>query len=366
MTFRKTIAWIFWPLTMWYGIGVAVRNFLFAVGIKKQHSPHVTTIGVGNLVTGGTGKTPHVEYLLRLLGDTYPTALLSRGYKRKTSGYVLADEKTGVRELGDEPAMMHRKFKNVAVAVCEQRWVGIQHLLAGKNPPQLIVMDDVYQHRNVKPTLNILLTEYNKPYYSDRILPYGDLREFRSARDRANIIIVTKSPQSLNSLEKHAMVNALGAKPYQKVFFSYIDYGTPINMHDGTKISLNDVEKAIVLTGIANPKPMQDYVASHCEIKSMEYADHYNFKKSDANKIKNVYQQLKSDKAIVITTEKDVMRLMKWNELLSDVPIYYLPIEIKIHQTEEHNFDKLVSSIVKENISFLDKLKQTPIGKSWK
>ena len=203
MSFRTTISWLLFPLTMWYAVGVAVRDFLYAIGVKRQTIPHITTIGVGNLSTGGTGKTPHVEYLLRLLADKYTTAMLSRGYKRKSKGFQLDDGSHNPTILGDEPAMIAAKFPNVQVAVCEKRVEGVKRLMESS---QLIVMDDVFQHRAIKPSINILLTEYHHPYFNDHILPYGDLREFRSGHYRASIIIVTKCPALLNPVEKHNII----------------------------------------------------------------------------------------------------------------------------------------------------------------
>ena len=212
MSFRKTISWFLFPLTVWYAVGVCFRNLLFALGIKSQTAPPVTTIGVGNLCTGGSGKTPHVEYLLRLLSGSYETALLSRGYRRKTSGFVLDDGCHSPSRLGDEPSMLALKFPNVTVAVCEKRVEGVHQLLKRDPAPQLIVLDDVFQHRYLKPTVNILLTEYGNPYFKDHILPFGNLREFRSARRRADIVIDTKSTSSLNPIYRHNYHSTLSTK----------------------------------------------------------------------------------------------------------------------------------------------------------
>ena len=271
MSLRKSISYVLFPLTCWYAVGVRFRNLFYATGIIKQEAPHITTIGVGNLSTGGTGKTPHVEYLLRMLSDKYPTAMLSRGYKRKTKGYVEDDGSHDPAQLGDEPAMIATKFPHVKVAVCEKRLEGVQHLMerpplaeSSENQentetqesdtvPQLIVLDDVFQHRRIKPSINILLTEYSHPYYNDHILPYGDLREFKNARFRANIVIVSKCPAVLNPGERHNIAHDLRLQNYQKVFFSYLVYGQPTTL-DGrpTDIDLSRIDNVLAVTGSSN------------------------------------------------------------------------------------------------------------------
>ena len=255
MSFRKNISYALFPLTMWYAVGVRFRNLFYALGIKKQEAPHITTIGVGNLSTGGTGKTPHVEYLIRLLADKYPTAVLSRGYKRKSKGYAIDDGNHDASLLGDEPAMIASKFPQVQVAVCEKRVEGVKQLMEQEQKPQLIILDDVFQHRAIKPSINILLTEYSHPYFADHILPYGDLREFKKARFRANIVIVTKCPAILNPVEKHNILHDLKLLNYQKVFFSYFAYGE-LQTLDGqpAPVDLRRVDNVLCVTGIAHPR----------------------------------------------------------------------------------------------------------------
>ena len=221
---------------MWYAVGVWFRNLMFSLGLKRQVAPPVTTIGVGNLCAGGAGKTPHVEYLLRLLSPHYETALLSRGYRRHTKGFLLDDGCHSPSRLGDEPAMLAGKFPKLTVAVCEDRVEGVRRLLQSELPPQVVVLDDVYQHRSIKPTVNILLTEYHKPYFSDHIMPYGDLREFRSARRRARMVIVTKAPEQLDPISRHSFVSRLRLRPHQKVFFSHIHYSHPLPLMGGAEL----------------------------------------------------------------------------------------------------------------------------------
>lgn len=355
---RKALSYCLFPLTMWYAVGVAFRNLMFAIGAKKQVAPHVTTISVGNLATGGTGKTPHVEHLLELLSDEFSTALLSRGYKRKTKGFVLADADSTADQIGDEPCMMHRKFPGVRTAVCEKRLEGIEHLMAMPDAPQLVVMDDAYQHRYVKPSINILLTEYHHPYFEDSILPFGNLREFKSARDRANIILVTKSPEKINPIEKHNLLNSLGTKPYQKVFFSSIVYGEPKGLNGEPWRGYP--QQTLVLTGIAHPQPMLDEVARHSKVVHLEFADHHDFQTSDVERIRSAFGQMPQG-SVVLTTEKDAARLERHRDLLGDMPLFCLPITVKVHDNNDLVFDQVILKSVRENVKFLEKLSSNPI-----
>ena len=380
MSFRTTISYVLWPLTMWYAVGVAVRNFFYAMGLRKQEAPHITTIGVGNLCTGGSGKTPHVEYLLRLLSGKYPTAMLSRGYRRKSKGFVADDGSHDATLLGDEPAMIAAKFPQVRVAVCEKRVEGVRRLMEvpkppegldnpenpgnpespedpevpEMQPPQLIVLDDVYQHRHIKPNINILLTEFRHPYFRDRILPYGDLREFRSARNRASIVIVTKCPATLNPVDKHNFIADLKLQNYQKVFFSYLKYG-PLRALDGSPadIDLRKLDGVLVLTGIAHPEPMVEELHRSCKVQHMTFADHHNYTKRDMARVREAFEAIRGERKIIITTEKDAMRL---HGLTGDMPVYVLPVEVAFHKEKDLDFDQVIESSVKENISFLSKL----------
>ena len=383
---RKIASFLLLPLTIWYAVGVALRNIFFEMGILKQETPHITTIGVGNLSTGGTGKTPHVEYLLRLLGSQYRTVYLSRGYRRKSKGFVKADGNPDPLRLGDEAAMIARKFPHVDTVVCEKRMRAIRRLMEPPQPvpaedastaaepaepvavadttPELIVMDDVYQHRFVKPTLNILLTEFNRPYYNDLILPYGNLREFRKARFRANIIIVTKCPAKLNPIDRHNITNSLGVLPYQKVFFSYFEYGRPKAVYGDGEADLNAARQILLFTGIARPEPLLRYVKQGRTMVPMLFGDHHEYTASDLRKITERFAKLNSENKMLLTTEKDAARLQtpQARQMLEGLPLYYIPVEVKFHDTVEYNFNSTILSTVKENISFLDKLKTSKLA----
>lgn len=376
MGFRTTISYILWPLTMWYAVGVAVRNFFYSVGLKKQEAPHITTIGVGNLCTGGSGKTPHVEYLLRLLSHNHRVAMLSRGYKRKSKGFVLDDGSHDAIQLGDEAAMIAAKYPDVQVAVCEKRIDGVKRLMSleleGKSPepdddnaaltpdteressPEVIVLDDVFQHRAIKPSINILLTEYRHPYFRDHILPFGNLREFRTARYRATMVIVTKCPAVLNPVEKHNIIHDLKLQNYQKVFFSYLKYGDLRSMdgHDAG-IDLRHMDRVLVVTGIAHPEPMVEELRRSCKVQHMAFPDHHAYNKRDMDRIREAFGALQGQRKVIVTTEKDAVRL---RGLTEGLPFYVLPIEVTFHKESDKDFDQIIGSSVRENISFLSKL----------
>lgn len=370
MSLRKTISYLLFPLTCWYAVGVAVRNILYETGIKKQHAPHITTIGVGNLSTGGSGKTPHVEYLLDMLSGNYRTAVLSRGYKRKSKGFQLDDGSHDAARLGDESAMIAAKYPQVQVAVCEKRIEGVRRLMElhadtpssesdngqkDNQAPELIILDDVFQHRRIKPSINILLTEYRQPFYSDYILPYGDLREFRSARRRASIVVVTKCPAKLNPVERHNIVQALHLQCYQKVFFSYLAYG-PLRPLNGTArtLDLRRTDCVLAVTGIAHPGPMIEELRRNCKVQHMAFADHHNYTSCDMARIRETFDSMSGHRKAIVTTEKDAMRLQG---KCDDLPVYIQPVAVKFHQDKDINFDQIVESAVRENISFLSNLK---------
>lgn len=374
MSFRKTISYVLFPLTMWYPITVWLRNLLFDMGVKRQVVPPVTTIGVGNLCVGGAGKTPMADYLLSLLEGQYHTALLSRGYRRKTVGYVTDDGKHRASQLGDEPAMLAYKHPQVQVAVCENRVAGVQRLLENsdktKKPstqpqtPQVVVLDDVFQHRAIKPTVNILLTEYDKPYFTDHVMPYGNLREGRRGRLRAGIVIVTKSPEKLDPITRHNYVQRLKLGPHQKVFFCHVQYVDPLPLMGKTPLPLNTLDSCLVLTGIAHPEPMLEYVRQQCpKVTHLRYADHHRYTEADLAHIRKTFEQLEGHRKLILTTEKDAARLreMAASEALTGLPIYYLPIKMCIHPGKEYDFDQALLTNIKENVLFLNQMQNSPL-----
>lgn len=359
-TLRKSISYCLFPFSMWYGIGIFFRNMAFEIGLKKQTAPHVTTIGLGNLACGGTGKTPHAEHLITLLQNDYRVAYLSRGYKRESKGFQIASEGCDARLLGDEASMIARKFPKIMVAVCEKRVEGVRRLMEMEQPPQVIILDDVYQHRSIKPTINILLTEYQNPYFKDHILPFGNLREFRSARSRANIIIVTKTPSNIDPISKHNIINELGAQAYQKVFFSSIGYQQPRQLYGNESTQLNNYENILLVTGIAHPEPLEKHVSRYSKVKTMAFGDHHEFSDGELQQIAANFAEM-GERSIVLTTEKDAQRLRSERaySILGNLPIYYIPIGTVIEGNKDFNFDSTIQKSVKENITFLDKLEHS-------
>lgn len=362
--------WLFLPFTIWYAVGVFIRNMLFELGIKRQQAPQVMTIGVGNLCMGGSGKTPMVEYLLRLLSENQPTALLSRGYGRKTHGFILNDGSCNPQQLGDEMAMMAKKFPKVKASVCEKRVEGIKQLLSLPDAPQLVVLDDVFQHRYVKPTINILLTEYQHPFSRDHILPFGNLREFRSAKQRANVVVVTKCPNPIPPIEKQNLIIELGLTSFQHIFFACVDYGVPyrLTLHGSVSTQdnpLDQVDHVLLVTGIANPTPLVDYVKQRCTVTHLSFPDHHTFNARDLRNIIEKYNAIPGERKLLLTTEKDATRLQLESLaiLLEAVPqLYVQPITMRFLDEKGISFDSMIGSLVKENIHFLTKLKTSKLN----
>ena len=350
-------AWVLFPLTIWYAIGVALRNFCFSIGILKERTHHVTTIGVGNLCVGGAGKTPVADYLLKLFKTDYRVALLSRGYKRSTKGFVEASEDASVETIGDEPYMLFKRSPEVRVAVCENRNLGIDKLMSSPEPPQVVVLDDVFQHRYIRTSVNILLTEFGNPFFKDRVMPFGNLREFKSEYRRANIIIVTKTPEDLNPIDKKGFLHHIKAKPHQQVFFTTIKYHNPVPLNvDNPSIELSDLKNVLFVSGIANPQPVVDKLSRTAMVKHLPFADHHAFSKNDCELITSTFEQMSGEDKIIITTEKDSVRMVNSAAYqdIAHLPIYYLPIEIVFLNKDEECFSETLFKSVRENVYYLE------------
>lgn len=324
----KSFRYLLLPFSVIYSLVVWLRNWLFDKNILNSAAFNFPVICVGNLAVGGTGKTPMVEYLIRLLKDEYVVATISRGYKRKTKGFGIANTNTTALEIGDEPMQFHQKFPDVSVAVGEERLVAIPHLLQERPNTQVIILDDAFQHRSVKAGLNILLTEYKDLYTRDFILPGGDLRDVRSSAKRAEIVIVTKCNPDLSITEMDAIVDELKLEPAQSVYFSSILYGKAYHLFTKELITLSNYTDVLLICGIANPKPLKDFLTSQVHSYDMlRYPDHHIFDSDDLLDIKKQFEQIKSEKKIIITTEKDGVRLQKFEQELASYPVYALPIE---------------------------------------
>lgn len=347
--FLKSFRVLLLPFALVYGLVVIIRNYLYDKKIIKSAEFNIPVICVGNLAVGGTGKSPMVEYLLGLLQKQFKTATLSRGYRRKTKGYVLANENTTALDIGDEPMQFYLKFPNVKVAVGEERIVAIPQLLYDHPDIQAIILDDAFQHREIKPGFNIILTQFGDLYAHDFFLPAGDLRdEWRSAK-RAQIIVITKCPADLTETQRQKIVKSLRPLPSQQVFFTTIEYGTPYHiLNRSDEWVLTPSVEVLLVCGIANPKPLKDYLHQHTYTYYQKtFNDHHIFSIDDLNEIDDMFDDISTKNKIVLTTEKDAVRLVKFNEELKDIPLYVLPIKSKFLFNEEEKFNDAVILFIK-------------------
>jgi len=348
------------PFSWLYGLGVKFRNLLFDIGILNSHSYSTPVISVGNITVGGTGKTPHVEYLIRLLKDSMNVAVLSRGYKRKSHGFILADENTPMRDIGDEPYQMKQKFPGITVAVDKKRTRGITKLIDGEAGKDIdvILLDDAFQHRYVKPGINILLVDYHRLIIYDELLPAGRLRESVKSKDRADIVIITKCPKELKPMEFRVITKAMKLYPYQQLYFSTHEYGElrplfPENKHSEHPKQIDELKgmNVILLTGIASPEQMeQDIAPLAASVEPLTFSDHHNFKHKDIRRINDTFESVSSPK-IIITTEKDATRLVHAEGLSDEVKqnIYVLPIQISLMLEQEETFNNNIVGYIRKN-----------------
>ena len=328
---------ILFPFALLYGFITGIRNFLFDKGILKSYSFDVPIIAVGNLSVGGTGKTPQIEYLIRLLSPNYKVATLSRGYKRKSKGFILANSTSNAEILGDEPFQFYKKFKNIQVAVDANRKNGIEKLLSQTNKLEVILLDDAFQHRKVKAGFYILLTSYGDLYSDDFILPTGNLRESRAGAKRANLVIVTKCPATLSSDEQTEIQAKLNLTSTQEIYFSCIDYDESV-FSEGKSIKASEVKNVdkLLLAGIAKPEPFFKYLQSEKE-EQLVFPDHHYFSEKDLLEIEN-----KAQGKMIITTEKDFVRL---KGSIPKEQLFYLPIRSSFLSAAE-KFDKSITDYV--------------------
>ena len=344
----KSFRYLLLPITWVYGAIIWLRNKLYDKNILKSAAFNFPIICVGNLATGGTGKTPMTEYLIRLLKNDFKTATLSRGYKRKTVGFAIADEDTTALEIGDEPMQFHQKFPDVTIAVGEERIVAIPQLLHQKPETQVIILDDAFQHRQVKAGLNIILTDNANLYTRDFILPAGDLRDVRSSSKRADIIIVTKCKADLSETEKHAIIAEINPAENQTVYFTTIVYSKAYHLFTKEEIDIKHDYGILLVCGIANPKPLKEHLTKHADSYDMlRYTDHHIFHSNDLKDIKQQFDKILLEKKVVLTTEKDAVRLEKFAQELKGFPLYVIPIEHQFLFDEAAKFNTLVTDFIK-------------------
>jgi len=353
----KSFRYILLPFSFLYGGILWVRNKFFDKNILRSATFNFPLICVGNLAVGGTGKTPMVEYLVKILSPKYQLATLSRGYKRKTKGFAIATEDTSAVDIGDEPMQIHQKFPNITVAVAEERVIGIPQLLFEKPQTEVIILDDAFQHREVKAGLNILLTDYNNLYYKDILLPAGDLRDIKSSSKRSDIIIVTKCKPNLDLSEKNKIIRELRPLAGQKVFFTKIAYMALYHLFSKETFVPDPDSEVLLICGIANPQPIKTILTREvASYELLQYKDHHIFNTDDLKEIKEHFDKLKNHKKIIVTTEKDAVRLAKFEKELSSFPVYVLPMEHQFLFNEGAIFEKEIMQFVESFKSKSDDL----------
>lgn len=346
----KQLRLLLLPVSFIYGCIVAIRNFLYNTGILPSKKFKIPVISVGNLTVGGTGKTPQIEYLIRLLNEKYPVATLSRGYARSTSGFIYVNSNSTSTEVGDEPRQFKLKFPDVTVAVDANRVHGIKKLLHDHKELRVILLDDAFQHRAVKPSVSILLTDHSKLFYKDEVLPSGTLREYKSGAKRADIIIVTKCPASLSPIEKRCLTSDINPQAYQQVYFTTISYGELIPVTQQKVPEINAETHIILLTGIVNAQPLIKHLsAKTVHITHIPYPDHHEYSIVELVNLKQKFENITSANKIIITTEKDAMRIDKAGllEVVQQLPLFYIPIETVFLFDEGEAFNKQIREYVK-------------------
>lgn len=338
-----------WPLSLLYGLVMLIRNWLYDNKLIPSASFQAAVISVGNLGVGGAGKTPHTEYLVSLLKDKRNIAVLSRGYKRKTRGYRLVEVDSTPLEAGDEPLQIKRKFPMVMVVVDENRKMGIQRILNENPGIDTIILDDAFQHRAVRPGLNLLLTEYYKPFFQNFPMPTGSLREFRTGAKRADALVVTKTPSVFSPLDRRYILQKL--QPYRQskhVFFSYLAYQGFQSLWGQDHLPAGTSFKSVILlTAIANPSALEEHLKLHCEeLFPYCFRDHHNFRPRELKKIRDHFSSMISRSKAIITTEKDAMRLQnkEAREILGDLPVYYITVRVAFHTPDRKKFEDLIWS----------------------
>jgi tetraacyldisaccharide 4'-kinase len=340
----KIIRFLLYPISFIYGLILLGRYYLYKKNLLKSATFSIPTITVGNFSAGGTGKTPLIIYLLTLLHKQHKCATLSRGYLRKTKGYVLANAQTLWYTIGDEPMLFHKKFYNISVAVCEDRLLGFTQLLQEKPDTEIVLFDDALQHRSIEAGLNICLTTYNEPYYKDYYLPTGYLRDHIINKERAQILVVTKCPQILTVSEAQQMLQALQPAVNCKVFFSTIVYGNLYNIFN-THMVFNKEVPFLLVTGIANNKNLITYLQEKgYTFTQLTFNDHKNYTEPDIQLIK---QQAINN--IVVTTEKDAVKLFSYENILGDVQVYAVPIQISFLFNKQQEFDETIKNFINNN-----------------
>ncbi len=348
-----------YPLSLIYGLVTGIRNFMYNTGILKSVEFHIPVICVGNITVGGTGKTPHTEYLAALLKKEFKVATLSRGYKRKTSDFRIASSDSLVSEIGDEPMQIFRKYPDILVTVDRNRVKGVRNILHARQDTEVILLDDAFQHRQITPGFSILLTDFNRLIIRDNMLPFGSLRESVTNMRRADIILITKCPENISPIQRRLIVKEIDKSPYQNLYFTSLTYQNPLPVFetpdkDNSSLELSECRKCgiVLVTGIANPQPLKEYLELHIdEIVHLQFSDHYNFRERDILRINAAFDELKSDTKYLFTTEKDAARLREFTTFAETIKpaFYYVPIGIKFLNDDKDEFDNMIIEYVRKN-----------------
>jgi len=349
---------LLYPLSVIYGMVTDIRNFLYNAGALRTEEFSIPVICIGNLTMGGTGKTPHAEYITALLSKNFRVAILSRGYKRKTRDFNIVIPSSSASQSGDEPLQIARKFPGVMVAVERNRVKGIKKILELRPDTEVIILDDGFQHRRLTPGFSILLYDYNKPVSEDHLLPYGSLRESRYNIRRADIILITKTPESISPIQQRLFISRIEKLPYQNLYFTAIKYKKPVPVFDNGPSAINldwnsfADNGAVLVTGIANPGPLEVHLKkTFSKIIHLSFPDHHNFIQADMDKISNSWNELDTPVKYILTTEKDAVRLRSFTNLEEKIKsaFYYIPVGIEFLNESKDEFDKIINDYVRRN-----------------
>ena len=348
-----------YPISLIYGLITGIRNFMYNTGILASVEFQLPVISVGNITVGGTGKTPHTEYLAGLLSGNFKVATLSRGYKRKTRDFRIATITSLVSEIGDEPMQIFRKFPDVLVTVDRNRVHGVNRILEEDPETEVIILDDAFQHRSITPGFSILLSDFERLIVRDHMMPYGNLRESKANMRRADIILITKSPENISPMQRRLIVKEVDKAPYQNLYFTSLKYEDPRPVFDSkdreeTHLNISHCTGCgiVLITGIANPLPLKEYIQKTTgEIIHLSFPDHYNFKERDIINISSAYKKLKSPIKYLFTTEKDAVRLREFTNIAEPVrsAFYYIPVGIHFLNDDKEKLDNQIVDYVRKN-----------------
>jgi len=357
MTTRRNI--LLYPISLLYGLITGIRNFIYNTGILPSVEFHLPVICVGNITVGGTGKTPHTEYLVRLLQKDFKVSTLSRGYRRKTRDFRIASATTRVSQIGDEPIQIFQKFPDVMVAVDRNRVKGVRGILKENPETEAIILDDAFQHRRITPGFSILLSDFERLMVRDHMMPYGNLRESIGNMRRADIILITKCPENITAIQRRLIVKEVNKAPYQHLYFTSLTYADPIPVFKNIDSGDDNIDISkltgcgiVLITGIANPLSLKEYLLNTTsEIIHLSFSDHYNFKEKDIRKIFSAYRDLKSPEKYLITTEKDAVRIREFTNIAEPVrsAFYYIPVGIHFLNNDSKEFDNMIVNYVRKN-----------------